>query len=76
MGAVLEQDDRAGVGAQADATVGPAAAGLGEVAQEEAGKGDAGDLAPAAKIKLDERGAFVIEDYGAGAVRLTGIARK
>ena len=42
----------------------------------EAGKGDAGDLAPAAKIKLDERGAFVIEDYGAEAVRLTGIARK
>jgi hypothetical protein len=41
-----------------------------------AGKGDAGDFAPAAKVKLDERGAFVVEDYAAEAVRLTGIARK
>jgi|GEM_PF-3275051 len=41
-----------------------------------AGKGDVGDFAPAAKIKLDERGAFVVEDYAAEAVRLTGIARK
>jgi hypothetical protein len=38
-----------------------------------AGKGTAGDLAPAATLKFD---AFVIEDYGAEAVRLTAIAKK
>lgn len=41
-----------------------------------AGKGDVGDFAPAAKVKFDERGALVIEDYGAEAVRLGGIAKK
>jgi hypothetical protein len=41
-----------------------------------AGKGDTGDFAPAAKVKLDERGALVTEDYGAEAVRLTGVTRK
>jgi hypothetical protein len=41
-----------------------------------AGKGEAGDFAPAAKVKLDERGAFVIEDSGTEAVRLVGITRK
>jgi hypothetical protein len=41
-----------------------------------AGKGDAGDLAPAAKVKLDERGALIVEDYGAEAVRLMGIAKQ
>jgi hypothetical protein len=40
------------------------------------GKGDAGDFAPAAKVKFDDRGALVIEDYGLEAVRLAGIARK
>ena len=40
-----------------------------------AGKGDVGDFAPAAKVKFDEKGAFVVEDYGAEAVRLTGIAK-
>ena len=40
-----------------------------------AGNGDAGDLAPAAKVKLDDKSGFVVEDYGAEAVRLTGIAR-
>jgi hypothetical protein len=40
------------------------------------GKGDTGDLAPAAKVKIDERGALIVEDYGAEAVRLTGIAKK
>jgi hypothetical protein len=39
------------------------------------GKGDAGDLAPAAKVKLDDKGGFVVEDYGAEAVRLMGIAK-
>ena len=39
------------------------------------GKGDAGDLAPAAKVKLDDKSGFVVEDYGAEAVRLTGIAK-
>jgi hypothetical protein len=41
-----------------------------------AGKGDAGDFAPAAKVKFDEKGALVVEDYGAEAVRLMGIAKK
>lgn len=41
-----------------------------------AGKGDAGDLAPAAKVKFDDKGALVVEDYGAEAVRLMGIAKK
>ena len=39
------------------------------------GKGDAGDLAPAAKVKLDDKSGFVVEDYGAEAVRLNGIAK-
>ena len=39
------------------------------------GKGEAGDLAPAAKVKLDDKSGFVVEDYGAEAVRLTGIAK-
>lgn len=41
-----------------------------------AGKGETGDFAPAAKVKVDDRGAIVTEDYGAEAVRLAGIARK
>ena len=41
-----------------------------------AGKGDAGDFAPAAKVKFDDRGALVVEDYAAEAVRLMGIAKK
>jgi hypothetical protein len=40
------------------------------------GKGSAGDLAPAAKLKIDANGAVVVDDYGAEAVRLTGIAKK
>ena len=40
------------------------------------GKGSAGDFAPAAKVKVDDKGAVVIEDYGAEAVRLTDIAKK
>jgi hypothetical protein len=43
---------------------------------DEAGKGDVGDFAPAAKVKIDDRGAFVTEDYGAEAVRLAGITKK
>ena len=39
------------------------------------GKGDTGDLAPAAKVKLDDESGFVVEDYGAEAVRLNGIAK-
>jgi hypothetical protein len=41
-----------------------------------AGKGDVGDFAPAAKVKIDDRGAFVTEDYGAEAVRLQAITKK
>ena len=41
-----------------------------------AGKGDAGDLAPAAKVKFDANGALVVEDYGAEAVRLLKITKK
>ena len=41
-----------------------------------AGKGDAGDLAPAAKVKFDANGALVVEDYGAEAVRLMKITKK
>jgi hypothetical protein len=41
-----------------------------------AGKGEAGDFAPAAKVKFDEKGGLTIEDYGAEAVRLLGISRK
>ena len=40
-----------------------------------AGNGEVGDLAPAAKVKLDDKSGFVVEDYGAEAVRLTGIAK-
>jgi ABC-type molybdate transport system substrate-binding protein len=43
---------------------------------DEAGKGDAGDFSPAAKVKFDETGALVVEDYAAEAVRLMGITRK
>lgn len=39
------------------------------------GNGEIGDLAPAAKVKLDDKSGFVVEDYGAEAVRLTGIAK-
>lgn len=38
------------------------------------GNGEAGDLAPAAKVKLDDKGAFVVES-GAETVRLTGITK-
>jgi hypothetical protein len=41
-----------------------------------AGKGEVGDFSPAAKVKFDERGALVVEDYAAEAVRLTGITKK
>ena len=41
-----------------------------------AGKGDAGDFAPAAKVKFDERGALLVQDYAAEAVRLTAITKK
>ena len=41
-----------------------------------AGKGTAGDLAPAAKLKVGQNDAVVVDDYGAEAVRLTGIATK
>lgn len=41
-----------------------------------AGKGDVGDFAPAAKVKFDDTGALMIEDYSAEAVRLTAIAKK
>ena len=43
---------------------------------DEAGKGDAGDFSPAAKVKFDETGALLVEDYAAEAVRLMGITRK
>jgi hypothetical protein len=41
-----------------------------------AGKGDAGDFSPAAKVKFDEAGALLVEDYAAEAVRLMGISKK
>jgi hypothetical protein len=41
-----------------------------------AGKGTAGDLAPAAKLKIGANDAIVVEDYGVEAVRLSGIAKK
>jgi hypothetical protein len=40
------------------------------------GKGTAGDLAPAAKLKVGQNDAVVVDDYGAEAVRLTGISSK
>jgi hypothetical protein len=40
------------------------------------GKGTAGDLAPAAKLKVGPSDAVVVDDYGAEAVRLTGISSK
>jgi hypothetical protein len=40
------------------------------------GKGSAGDLAPAAKLKLGPGDAVVIDDYGLDAVRLTAISLK
>jgi len=41
-----------------------------------AGKGTAGDLAPAAKLKVGQNDAVVVDDYGVEAVRLTGISSK
>ena len=41
-----------------------------------AGKGSAGDLAPAATLKLDANDALVVQDFGAEAVRLIGISKK
>jgi hypothetical protein len=41
-----------------------------------AGKGDMGELAPAATVKLDANNAIVVQDYGAEVVRLIGIAKK
>jgi ABC-type molybdate transport system substrate-binding protein len=41
-----------------------------------AGKGDTGDLAPAAKVSFDDKGALLVEDYGAEAVRLLGIIKR
>jgi hypothetical protein len=41
-----------------------------------AGKGSFGDLAPAAKVKVDDKGAIVIEDYAAEVVTLKDISRK
>jgi hypothetical protein len=41
-----------------------------------AGTGTTGDLAPAATVKLDANNAIVVKDYGAEAVRLTGITKK
>jgi hypothetical protein len=35
-----------------------------------------GEVAPAAKVKVDDKGAIVTEDYGADAVRLTNVVRK
>ena len=43
---------------------------------DETGKGEAGDLAPAAKVRFDEKGALLVEDYGAEAVRLVGITKR
>ena len=40
------------------------------------GKGTAGDLAPAAKVKLGPGDAVVVDDYGVEAVRLTAISAK
>ena len=40
------------------------------------GKGTAGDLAPAAKLKIGQQDAVVVDDYGAEAVRLTQISSK
>jgi hypothetical protein len=41
---------------------------------DEQDKGD-GELAPAAKVKMNDAGAIVTDDYGSEAVRLTGIAK-
>ncbi len=43
---------------------------------DSSGKGTAGDLAPAAKLKVDANDAIVVDDYGTEAVRLSGIAKK
>jgi len=40
------------------------------------GKGTFGDFSPAAKVKMDDKGTIVIEDYGKETVQLTGISRK
>jgi hypothetical protein len=41
-----------------------------------AGAGDAGDFAPAAKVKFDDKSGLQIEDYGVEAIRLMRITRK
>jgi len=35
-----------------------------------------GDLSPAAKVTMDDKGAFVVEDYGQAVVWLNNIALK
>jgi hypothetical protein len=41
-----------------------------------AGKGTTGDFAPAATLTVQADGAFMVQDYGVEAVRLSGIAKK
>jgi hypothetical protein len=41
-----------------------------------AGQGNAGELAPAAKLAVKADGSFTIDDYGAEAVRFAGITKK
>jgi hypothetical protein len=44
--------------------------------QLDASKPGTGEIAPAAKIRVDDKGAIVTEDYGAEVVRLTNIVRR
>jgi hypothetical protein len=48
--------------------------GLALLVLDETDKGD-GELAPAAKVKTNEAGAIVTDDYGSEVVRLTGITK-
>ncbi len=50
---------------------------LGLVLLDTTGSGPGtGELAPAAKVKVDDKGAIVTEDYGAEVVRLSNVVRK
>jgi hypothetical protein len=42
----------------------------------DASKGGSGEVAPAAKIAVDDKGAIVTQDYGAEVVRLSNVVRR
>ena len=44
--------------------------------QLDSSKAGSGEMAPAAKVRVDDKGAIVTEDYGADVVRLSNVVRR